>query len=530
MNLTQIPAPRVPVVDPATGLMSREWFRFFNYLYEQLGGGSNYTQNSADVSYNESGTGAVTRSVQSKLQESVSVEDFGAVGDGVTDDTAAFQLAINHCAANTVALYIPEGNYLFSNQLVVNNAFDITCDRTATMRWTSSITAQCGIVFNFTNAGVSSLCNIDLPNLYGSAINSLFQIPNYGPINYTYNLNSRAGNGITLIGGNRINLNVQYLSGWESAILVKSTLTFTVANVNINVNTSDFNVNGIYIASPIAANVIQALVYTTNTCWAKYPIYIDTTNLSCIASKFSITGQAITNETGGCIIYQAGTAFNSLDTCEFDINWAFAGYGLDSTTGVSTSLICPFIGGDGASNGVTYDGNSPNVGYFYGKYCELKVGLVMGVGGAVAGGSAIPVAGNTIRVRDAGTFNLIRMKNTDNIATSPIAVTATIGETNYNGGIGGAQYSNKVYCSANVPILSSLNGVAFYLYHQCVTANQTKPIKVYARDSSLIAKNLQIVAYTSATSNNRQITIEIFNMSTTSPTTAGIVNFWVELP
>ena len=38
-NVTQIPAPRVPIVDPNTGLMSREWFRFFNAVYEQLGGG-----------------------------------------------------------------------------------------------------------------------------------------------------------------------------------------------------------------------------------------------------------------------------------------------------------------------------------------------------------------------------------------------------------------------------------------------------------------------------------------------------------
>ena len=38
-NVTQIPAPRVPIVDPKTGLMSREWFRFFNAVYEQLGGG-----------------------------------------------------------------------------------------------------------------------------------------------------------------------------------------------------------------------------------------------------------------------------------------------------------------------------------------------------------------------------------------------------------------------------------------------------------------------------------------------------------
>jgi hypothetical protein len=40
MNPTQIIAPRVPLVDPKTGLVSREWYRFFNAIYEQLGGGT----------------------------------------------------------------------------------------------------------------------------------------------------------------------------------------------------------------------------------------------------------------------------------------------------------------------------------------------------------------------------------------------------------------------------------------------------------------------------------------------------------
>jgi hypothetical protein len=39
-NVTQIPAPRVPIIDSETGLMSREWFRFFNAVYEQLGAGA----------------------------------------------------------------------------------------------------------------------------------------------------------------------------------------------------------------------------------------------------------------------------------------------------------------------------------------------------------------------------------------------------------------------------------------------------------------------------------------------------------
>jgi hypothetical protein len=33
LNYTRIPAPRVSIVDPQTGIVSNEWFRFFNNLY-----------------------------------------------------------------------------------------------------------------------------------------------------------------------------------------------------------------------------------------------------------------------------------------------------------------------------------------------------------------------------------------------------------------------------------------------------------------------------------------------------------------
>ena len=41
LNVTTIPAPRTPVTDPATGLLSREWYRFFLNLFNLTGAGNN---------------------------------------------------------------------------------------------------------------------------------------------------------------------------------------------------------------------------------------------------------------------------------------------------------------------------------------------------------------------------------------------------------------------------------------------------------------------------------------------------------
>lgn len=41
LDITQIPAPRVEFIDRRTGLMSREWYRFFLNLFTLVGGGSN---------------------------------------------------------------------------------------------------------------------------------------------------------------------------------------------------------------------------------------------------------------------------------------------------------------------------------------------------------------------------------------------------------------------------------------------------------------------------------------------------------
>jgi hypothetical protein len=71
------------------------------------------TDQASGVYWAQSGTGAVTRTVDSKLKDVVSVKDFGAVGNGVVDDTAAIQAAIN--AVNRGTVFFPPGTYNFTS-------------------------------------------------------------------------------------------------------------------------------------------------------------------------------------------------------------------------------------------------------------------------------------------------------------------------------------------------------------------------------------------------------------------------------
>ena len=71
--------------------------------------------------YNEGSAGAVDRVLTARLQDYVSVKDFGAVGDGITDDTVAIRNAINAIDAQgggTVS-FVNGETYLVSGQILL---------------------------------------------------------------------------------------------------------------------------------------------------------------------------------------------------------------------------------------------------------------------------------------------------------------------------------------------------------------------------------------------------------------------------
>jgi polygalacturonase len=79
-------------------------------------------------------TGASVSAAIAAILSAVNVKNYGATGNGVTDDTATFNLALVAAAAQSTtpytgvnileapvaSLYVPPGTYLISSQLVIN--------------------------------------------------------------------------------------------------------------------------------------------------------------------------------------------------------------------------------------------------------------------------------------------------------------------------------------------------------------------------------------------------------------------------
>jgi hypothetical protein len=97
---------------------------------------------SSVVAYDPPFTGSVATTVQTRLAQYVSVKDFGAVGDGVTDDTAALQACANYLASvadsivvnglaakNHPTFYLPSADgYKITSPITIAKNISVVCD------------------------------------------------------------------------------------------------------------------------------------------------------------------------------------------------------------------------------------------------------------------------------------------------------------------------------------------------------------------------------------------------------------------
>ena len=98
------------------------------------------------VGFRQDGTGAVSTTVQSKLLESVSVKDFGALSSAATDQSSIFQAAANQAKALGISLLVnsqgPATQYAINN--VDISGLDVWCEPGVTF---VSPTGATGAVF-----------------------------------------------------------------------------------------------------------------------------------------------------------------------------------------------------------------------------------------------------------------------------------------------------------------------------------------------------------------------------------------------
>ena len=97
------------------------------------------------------GTMSLDADTQRKLQETYSVKDAGATGDGVTNDATAFQDAIDTAfAAGGGTVYVPDGTYIINSTLEMKSNVTVSCHPAAVVDFNGVTAGSAAVVFTGT--------------------------------------------------------------------------------------------------------------------------------------------------------------------------------------------------------------------------------------------------------------------------------------------------------------------------------------------------------------------------------------------
>jgi polygalacturonase len=331
----------------------------------------------ANVSYTPAGVGAVTTSVQAKLRESVSVKDFGAVGNGVTDDTAAIQAALD--VGGTI--YFPNGTYKITDSLYPDSDSHLIIDGTVDIPYHAYTAFQ---ITNKTNVSITGQGTIKGYGIFPAK--DISTIDGGGEKEYTVE-NSLVwpqgtnGNPTALgtFGGG-------YLGNGGHGVWIQGS-----TDVNVNIEIHGFNYAGVCIGNPTDNNNPAAVV--------SYNIKVSGYIHHCYNSgvTYSVCENVIISD---LILDEIGHPDAAIGDATIN-----PGYGTNALSMGALGIAAKYVTqGNITTRNCKRRGIDIHSGYYITtSNCNINNSWIAGVGGMVGGGYHGNLTFSNINISNSGT-------------------------------------------------------------------------------------------------------------------------------
>lgn len=315
------------------------------------------------ITFTATGTGAVSRTCSSKLGDIISVQDYGAVGDGSTDDGPAFNRAFVAAAGlKATGVIVPAANYYIATQAVLSqNGVGLYCATGAVLinHVSSSSNRNAELVISGTNNRVEG-CTFDANSVALGSGTAAVIVQGATNVSLSHLILINVVNYGISAGGSTAGLSMDH-------IVSPSAVLFSAVNVSVT-QSAFYNLGIIDSGSPVS----NSITVTGNTLHADPTVYNNSGEAACLVigdfsagktyppSSFTVTGNT-------CEI--TGTTGSS------DVDSVFACYSIVNVTG----------------------------GTFAGNTCHMASGQYVQFAGLELGCVGCSVVGNTFTMPDAGT-------------------------------------------------------------------------------------------------------------------------------